>query len=1095
MAWEERHFEVPLVGSVNKTAQEFKVAPPQLLISENTVADIAGTLRQAPSAQAGSTALAEFGSGGNADKHSFGGQTVYGMATRNQGQEAFMVTRNGIAVIVDEDTQFYPCGMSSAPITTPREYMPAAKPVPYLTAEQFCDPNAYGIYSCAFLEHNGAHLWVYFRENSAQIMRWHARNAETGQVIGQGMVENGKEPYATNSWDDLALIAGSSNTCRAVYRESNTSLESVKFTISSTSCVVASTTTISPTSPDTAATWGAAVEDRVAADGSWFMVYQDTVGDIHINKYGDDDVLDVTRSASVTNAEATKPKDIDIVDGGSTDLVVAAYMTTSGTVDYVRMPRDLTTATVKTSAIAARTVSGNWDAASVCGDGNGFIILGALRTSRITASARGLRVSAYNSSDTKRGDTYEVHGPTVVSRLFEMDGIPSIAMNQAYNTDAVGDDTAPLCNEIFGLTWRYNGTNESSLWREGASDSIYNFRLVPRARYGNDYNSENPFPQKPRKVSGEERWCFAYDADFSGGIQAKVRGVTLDCDKPHKMRFVEDGQCTIMSGALLTCYDGHQHNSYDFSWIPDTYQTTTGGDGPQLPAGTYSFRWCAAWYDADGRIHRSQPSSAEDHTYSLNDQALLRVRVSDVSGEHNNHIPYLIGTLTRDSHYFLECYSQGPSDSQHYQVGNTNNDTLSEPDWRLELEPSEALTNGGTGAYAILGYDEVGESAGTSAVLYTEFGNELPNDPSPPCIDLEIVSDRLWLLDAEDPESYWYSKPRAEGRAWEFSAAQKVRAPGGKGVALSQINGLPLILRRDGLLVVYGDGPDATGANGTFSVPRKLDGVPGCTVGHTVVRTPFGVVYQSDRALYLLKPDLTHEQIGASVEALVGTDFVGATYDEDNGRVVWWRDRASATDDSLCWSVRDNVWSTWEHDAETVVQLSDGAVYTAHKQSEWYTTRYDETGSGTGYTNGRDANGTWTVETPWLRPAGFEGRIQWRSFTVTCERTISALTGTALTVSVYFDDDAEGSPETFTISATNARGHTRTASGGVGVFSFSAPFKSAAHSGTTRARSLKVKIEDGEGQDINRLLSLRVDYATDGGRTRRDFVDGENRSA
>jgi hypothetical protein len=75
-----------------------------------------------------------------------------------------------------------------------------------------------------------------------------------------------------------------------------------------------------------------------------------------------------------------------------------------------------------------------------------------------------------------------------------------------------------------------------------------------------------------------------------------------------------------------------------------------------------------------------------------------------------------------------------------------------------------------------------------------------------------------------------------------------------------------IIFKKNAMYYITGDGPDNTGANNDFTTPVFISSVVGCTNQNSIVLTPMGLMFQSDKGIWLLGRDLSTQYIGAPVE-------------------------------------------------------------------------------------------------------------------------------------------------------------------------------------------------------------------------------------
>lgn len=164
-------------------------------------------------------------------------------------------------------------------------------------------------------------------------------------------------------------------------------------------------------------------------------------------------------------------------------------------------------------------------------------------------------------------------------------------------------------------------------------------------------------------------------------------------------------------------------------------------------------------------------------------------------------------------------------------------------------------------------------------IIYTTGG--VIEDISPPATSLmTLFQTRLWLVDAEDPNLLWFSKQIIEDTPIEMSdlftlyVSPTISAQGSTGpiTAIAPMDDKLIIFKRSnsGTAIYYinGTGPDNTGANSQFSEPTFITSTIGCDNQQSIVFIPLGLMFQSDKGIWLLGRDLSTQYIGAPVETL-----------------------------------------------------------------------------------------------------------------------------------------------------------------------------------------------------------------------------------
>lgn len=160
-----------------------------------------------------------------------------------------------------------------------------------------------------------------------------------------------------------------------------------------------------------------------------------------------------------------------------------------------------------------------------------------------------------------------------------------------------------------------------------------------------------------------------------------------------------------------------------------------------------------------------------------------------------------------------------------------------------------------------------------NAIIYTN-GGVVENIAAPACAAIALFKNRVMLLDAEDRNVIWYSKQVIEGVPVEMSdlftlyIAPTIGAQGSTGpvTSISAMDDKFIVFKRDAIYYITGTGPDNTGNNNDFSDPVFITSSVGCSNPNSIVLMQNGLMFQSDKGIWLLGRDLSTQYIGAPVE-------------------------------------------------------------------------------------------------------------------------------------------------------------------------------------------------------------------------------------
>jgi hypothetical protein len=168
-----------------------------------------------------------------------------------------------------------------------------------------------------------------------------------------------------------------------------------------------------------------------------------------------------------------------------------------------------------------------------------------------------------------------------------------------------------------------------------------------------------------------------------------------------------------------------------------------------------------------------------------------------------------------------------------------------------------------------------------NSLIYTT-GGVIENIGPPSFNALSLFDDRLWGINAEDPNSLWYSKQVIEDTPVEMSdlltmyVAPSISAQGSTGnmKCIAPLDDKLIIFKANALYYINGTGPDNTGLNSQYSQPIFITSIAGSTNQQSIVFTPTGLMFQSDKGIWLLGRDMSVSYIGAPVESYTKNSLV-----------------------------------------------------------------------------------------------------------------------------------------------------------------------------------------------------------------------------
>lgn len=318
------------------------------------------------------------------------------------------------------------------------------------------------------------------------------------------------------------------------------------------------------------------------------------------------------------------------------------------------------------------------------------------------------------------------------------------------------------------------------------------------------------------------------------------------------------GQNLHINGGIIQAYDGFGTTELGFLLNPEQ-PTSVGGSGGLN--GTYQYTVVWQWIDQSGQLHQSAPSPIVT-SIAVNAEITLTIptlRLTFKQARYNrtNVMAVIYRTLANSTIF--------------YRLTNLSSPLYNDPTVNTITYTDNAADN----------------TINSNELLYT-IGGALPYFPPPASTLSHAFQNRLWLAGAEDANTLYYSNEFITGDGVSFTPTGNilVNEVGGPISALSDIDDKLIIFKNKAVYAIAGIGPDNTGGNGSFSLPQIISGEIGCTEPRAIAKIPDGLMFLSNKGIYLLNRALTFEYIGAPVEAFNNYTFTGAVVvgDENQAR-------------------------------------------------------------------------------------------------------------------------------------------------------------------------------------------------------------------
>lgn len=441
--------------------------------------------------------------------------------------------------------------------------------------------------------------------------------------------------------------------------------------------------------------------------------------------------------------------------------------------------------------------------------------------------------------------------------------------------------------------------------------------------------------------------------------ETSVRLVSLDYNHRDAYQWVQYGRNVVIAGACPNRYDGDSLAELGFHTAPDGAIGVVESAGGALSASsTYLYVANYEEIDGAGEVHPgpvSIPITATTGvgegtvtltipTYRLTSKRRVRICVwrSDANDTSGDPILYKV---TATSPTVL-------TGNNRYLVNDTTVDTLTFID---VLSDADLLTK---------------------ERLYTT-GGVLSNDPVSLGSIVAQGKNRIFFNDPGDQNLIRYSQEKRDGIGAEISADLSIRVDdaGGAITGIGVLDDAVVVFKRSAIYFFAGPGPLANpdaAPNVSFSPPILIASDVGCTHADSIGPTPVGLMFQSDKGIYLLRRDRQVQYIGSPVEAYNSQTVRRCTLLPERTAILCLCDSGY----SLLFDYFHQQWSTFTNHAGVDAVNVNGVYH--YLRTDGRVFREDRTGYRDDNTQIR-----LTLATAWIKLTGYlQGmqKIWWISF-------------------------------------------------------------------------------------------------------------------
>lgn len=421
------------------------------------------------------------------------------------------------------------------------------------------------------------------------------------------------------------------------------------------------------------------------------------------------------------------------------------------------------------------------------------------------------------------------------------------------------------------------------------------------------------------------------------------------------------GNNALIAGGQVGMYDGANACEQNFHIYPNSAvapsPVLTGGTGVLGLAGsnsTYSYILVYEWIDNLGQVHRSFPSpvitpltAGQSYTFaSGTTDGYTRVIVPMLRVTNKPGTQIVINvyrTIANGSVYFL----WGTSAFNTY--GTVSNNPWSNTVTFEDTAISDAAIQGNLQLY-------------TTGAL----GNYAP----PASSALSNFKNRAVQISSEDPFQVGYANATLQNFPVQFvpEFLINIGTVGGALTTVAQMDDKMIFFKsgKEGTPAIHymaGQGPAPSGSGNDFQDPLPIATDTGCVDRPSVVLTPMGLMYKSDKGIYLLDRSLQVDYIGAPVESYNQYSVLSSILVPNTTQVRY----SLSNGTMLMYDYFYKKWATFSNPAG----VSDCIFQGQHTYIASDGTVYQEDPGV--YFDGTATPVLWSFQLAWIKLAGLQG--------------------------------------------------------------------------------------------------------------------------
>ena len=460
-----------------------------------------------------------------------------------------------------------------------------------------------------------------------------------------------------------------------------------------------------------------------------------------------------------------------------------------------------------------------------------------------------------------------------------------------------------------------------------------NYRARPVARWADgelfDQFGLNHISAVPTNGDGTF-WCAYAMKDFEeAGTSrgASIEYARIKLNDGQRWQCIEAHRGVMMPAGFPHAFDGERCFEAGFSFYPWVQQSGLIGGGILPLNEEQEYILCYVYTDALGRIWRSTPSVSVVHEPTVAGTQTVRLAVPHytISSMYDVDVLDVLGSF------------KNPVGIEVYRRNNTT--SANGPFVRIlttvggftgSVQPCNPL---GSDFMLIL---DTGLTDADQPELYTSGNPGAQEHEVPPPFSYVVGFDGRVI--GADRRTVWPSQEmvQREGIFWNSANSFRVDEDGDiTGFSVQDFS--CIVWKRAGIYYFQGTGPDDTGLNGAYTAPSRVSTDDGCIDARSLVLTPVGTFYQSERGIMLLDRQFNTDYIGAPVEDTLAEypEILAATVFTEESEVRFWCRHAVSNDfRMIVYDYHRKKWCVRAYFSEE--NVFDGAITALVHRGEYF---------------------------------------------------------------------------------------------------------------------------------------------------------------